>query len=145
MDGKVLSSIYINQPKIDYIDSWDEVEGDSSFIGNTEKEINHFTTKEELKQLIDLGYIDNPGENIEQAVDSAAKENKFNLARIYQHTNKLSKAIEILEELTQKYPKEPRFPIRLAQVYQLVKEFDKSQQLIEKLKIEHNNFVKRYA
>ncbi len=133
MQGKVLSSIFEQQPEIRFIDSWDQIEGNSGFIGN-EPKANHQTSKEELKQLIDLGYIEDPGDNLEQAVSNAGKENKFNLARIYQHQQQHDKALQTLLELSEDFPDEHRFKIRMASLHQRMGQYTQSQQLINELR-----------
>ncbi len=133
MDGKALVQIFEDPVKLEYIESWDKCEGNSGMFKGDSK-IQHFTTREELQQLIDLGYIDDPGDDIVNAVQQTTKESKFNLARIYLHSHRYEKAIAIFEELTEAFPDEPRFKIRLASTLQRIGKHQKCQKLLEELK-----------
>jgi predicted AlkP superfamily phosphohydrolase/phosphomutase/Tfp pilus assembly protein PilF len=135
MDGKPLQQIFEKPVANEYIDSWDDMEGDSGMISSIEGDKKkHFGTKEELQQLIDLGYIEDLGDDIKTAYEKSNTESKFNLGSVYAYSGKFHKATEVFEDLASQFPFEPRYKIRLASTYQRIGKHEKSQQIIEELK-----------
>lgn len=135
LDGKPLQNIFETTVENKYIDSWDSIDGNSGMISSIEPEKKkHFGTKEELQQLIDLGYLEELGDDIKTAYEKSNTESKFNLGCIYSHSGNFHKATEVFEELASQFPYEPRYKIRLASTYQRIGKNDKSQQNIDELK-----------
>ena len=135
MDGKPILEMFENPGKIDYIDSWEDVEGDFGEL--TESDMpSEFSDQETMEQLIELGYIDRPDEKKENAILKTKCDLKHNLARVHLGKNDFEKAREILLELT-----EEEDPIDTAPYYyDLVKielkfkRFDEAEQYIRKIK-----------
>ena len=67
MDGNVALDIFENPTTPSYIDSWESVEGDFGQHENA-KESDQLSDHETMEQLIALGYVDSPNENIEIAI-----------------------------------------------------------------------------
>ncbi|MCX7696481.1 MAG: alkaline phosphatase family protein [Bacteroidales bacterium] len=98
MDGRVLMEIFEHPPRVDYIDSWDQVAGDFAELPE------HFRWTDEnpieaIEQLVALGYIEKPDEDAIKARKKIWIENQFNLARVYISKFEYDKAKQILEEL----------------------------------------------
>ncbi|WP_235297963.1 alkaline phosphatase family protein [Portibacter marinus] len=133
MDGKVLTQIYSDTTPIEKIDSWEDVKGDDGShppgVISSKKEI-----QAELQQLIDLGYIDDPGDDIQLAIKNTVEENNFYLSRSYYNGNQWSKGIEILEQLLKESPHKIRYAQYLLKGYLSVKNYKKSRILIDKIK-----------
>lgn len=97
MDGKPLLSAFETPPAIETIASWDEIdEGDAGMLP-PEAQLDPVEAQEAVRQLIELGYIDEPDENQEKAVDDTLKELRYNLARSYQGAGYYREAAEIYE------------------------------------------------
>ncbi|MFZ4740897.1 MAG: alkaline phosphatase family protein [Bacteroidales bacterium] len=133
MDGKVLSNAYENPIPLDYIDSWEKQEGNFWTYPEFMKE-NPFEAAEALKQLVELGYIEDPGEDKNKAVEMVNDENHYNLSMVYISDKRYSEAIEILEKLLFKNPDEPRYNIAIIECYISIKQFEKAQLIIDKIK-----------
>jgi len=92
MDGKVLLQAFEETPEIDTIQSWENIKGED---GRHPKGISQ--SKEEmqaeLQQLIDLGYIKDPGDNIEKAIKETRDENNYYLSRSYLNGGKWKEGI----------------------------------------------------
>ena len=117
MDGKVLVNALEQTPEIDTIKSWENIKGaDGSHPEGLQ--INEEDARAELQQLIELGYIEDPGENGAAAVKNTVDENNYNLARAYIDGQKWVEGIEILEKLYTENPQTLRFAVRLAHAYQ---------------------------
>jgi predicted AlkP superfamily phosphohydrolase/phosphomutase/tetratricopeptide (TPR) repeat protein len=132
MDGKVLVNAFENPGKINYIESWDKIEGDFGEHAEHKKE-NVQDSAEALQQLIDLGYIENPGEDKIKAMKSVEIESKYNLSRVYFSKNDFRKAKVLLEELIQNNELDIRFNVDLATCYLNLLEFDKVRVIVERM------------
>ena len=147
MDGRVLVEVFNNEKPIKTIDSWEKVDGES---GQLPEDIDEdpIMAQEALKQLVDLGYIDKPDENIEKAVKKTIVELDYNLSRVLIASKKYAEALKIIHRLVQDYSNEPRFVQRYAFCLNETGEFVKSKEvlydLLKKLKEKrlNNNEVK---
>lgn len=135
MDGKPILEMFEEAGKPEYIDSWEDVEGDFGEL--TESDMpSEFSDQETMEQLIELGYIDRPDEKKENAILKTKCDLKHNLARVHLGKNDFEKAREILLELI-----EEEDPIDTAPYYyDLVKielkfkRFDQAESYIRKIK-----------
>lgn len=125
MDGKVLLNVFDPRPDVGTINSWETIEppkredGTSSTGMHPDKTvISEEDNQAELQQLIELGYIADPGKNGQDAVKATIDENNYNLARAYIDGQKWEDGINILESLYQDNPETIRFSTRLAHAYQ---------------------------
>ncbi|SDI38005.1 alkaline phosphatase family protein [Winogradskyella thalassocola] len=97
MDGKVALDIFKEPKKVNYIDSWEDVKGD---FGEHESDLSDLLDEEEsMQQLIDLGYIEKPDNNIEIAILKTSCDLKHNLARVFLGKKDYSESKRILLEL----------------------------------------------
>ena len=132
MDGKPLVTIYESPPEIRLIDSWDEVEGTS---GMHPPDARQDTTEnaEAIKQLVALGYIEEPSEDQSKAVDECVRELRYNLAQSYTDANRWVEAAVIFEDLWERWPDEHRFGTNLIECYGALEELAKRADAIETL------------
>ncbi len=118
MNGKILIDIYEKAPEPRYITSWENIEGNNfAMLKSDNTSQDTYTAQEAMKQLIELGYIEDPGDDVKKAVEITIKENRYNLARVFMGTNRYVKAIPILEDLYKNYNTESRFALRLITCY----------------------------
>jgi len=130
MSGKALTEIYQDPPLLKYISSWEDTDGYSGMPTRIEDE-DPAATQEGLKQLVELGYIEDPGENIQDMVDLTIRETQFCLARVYLSTGRSGEAIPILEKLHREIPEESRFGFRLMAAYTHTGQLEKALELAE--------------
>jgi tetratricopeptide (TPR) repeat protein len=112
MDGKVLVTAFTEPPRVEPIESWDKVSGEAG-THSAETRLDPAASAAAFKQLVELGYVAPPAENVQQTVDESVRELKYNLARAYRDGNCCSDAAALGEELWQRWPKEHRFGILL--------------------------------
>ena len=135
MDGKVALDIFKNPGKVEYIDSWDDLEGDFGEL-KKERETDQLSDSETMEQLIELGYIERPDEKIEDAIIKTRSDLKHNLARVYLGKKDYENAREILLELIE----EPEpidiipFYMDLLTIELKYSNFDKAQEYLDKLR-----------
>lgn len=132
MDGRVLTEIWENPPEVKTIPSWEEVEGDDG------RHPPHFQfdpadDQELLKQLVDLGYVEDPEDDQKMAGKNALRELQFNLARSYVDGARHGDSIPILEELVEDWPMEHRFLNQLAFSYLAVNRVEDARRMVEKI------------
>ncbi len=65
MDGKPLLTIFKQPNKVQYVESWDDIAGDSG-MHPPDMQIDPVDAREALQQLVDLGYIEGIDENKEK-------------------------------------------------------------------------------
>jgi predicted AlkP superfamily phosphohydrolase/phosphomutase/tetratricopeptide (TPR) repeat protein len=115
MDGGPLLSIYEHPPRVRFIDSWDDVPGDAARLSGGEAGGSEAAAAV-LKQLADLGYIEAPPEDQQQAIDQTIREQRYNLARALVDGGRDDEAATILADLWDRWPDETRFGIHLFQI-----------------------------
>lgn len=133
MDGTPLVQAFEKQPEIKTIESWEKVEGESGMHPEDMKQ-TPFEAQAEIEQLVELGYIERPDENIEKAMKTVQTETTYNLARVYIGAQRHSEAIPLLEDLLEEKPKESRFALRLVDCYVELGEIHRATELIEDFK-----------
>jgi predicted AlkP superfamily phosphohydrolase/phosphomutase/tetratricopeptide (TPR) repeat protein len=133
MDGKVLANAFVNPVVPEYIESWDKVEGDFGEHPADLKE-DSIASAEAMKQLIDLGYVEDFGEDKAKAMEKTVIESKYNLARVFLSKNDFPSAISLLEELVTTNEKDARFLLALSKSYLSQRKYEKAQDLINKLR-----------
>ncbi|HHJ34551.1 MAG TPA: tetratricopeptide repeat protein, partial [Gammaproteobacteria bacterium] len=132
MDGRVLSEIYQQEKPISYINSWDEVAGDCAMY-SAEEQSDPIASKEAIKQLIALGYIDEMGGDMQKNVTRMANELQFNLAMSYMDANIHTEAVPILENLYTENPDQHRYGIQLSLCYRALEDIPALEKLVERL------------
>ena len=98
MDGKVILDIFEKISKPKYIDSWEDKQGD---FGLLEKEdVNEaFSDDETMEQLVELGYVERPDDDIAISIFKTKLDLKHNKARVYLGKKDYQTAKDILIEL----------------------------------------------
>lgn len=133
MDGKILIQAFDNEDIIEPIESWENIPGEDgrhpSAIEQSEED-----TKAELQQLIELGYIADPGEDKELAIKNTLDENNYNLARAYLNGQQWDDGIALFEKLHEENPTVLRFANYLANAYLTVGKFKKARKVVEHIR-----------
>ncbi len=129
MDGKSLTAIFEKETIPAFIPTWDEHEFRPIATSGAKDE-----DQEYIKQLVDLGYIEDPGANKEEAGANTLRNNQFFLARAYIDGNKYLEAVPILESLIMEKPGQARYVMSLCNCYQKLLQFDKIDQTVSAYK-----------
>ncbi len=133
MDGVPLTQIFEKIPEVKTISSWEDVKGESGmFPPDTLQE--PYEVQAEMEQLVELGYIEKPDEDLQVAQTTVKKETKYNLARVFMGSLKFTEALPLLEELLDEFPKESRVVIRLATCYNELNMFDETKKIIQEFR-----------
>lgn len=114
MDGKVLVNCFTEEQHPAFVDSWDSIAGDHPDGQHArDTQIDPTEARESIKQLIDLGYIDEPNPDRAAAIEETVRELDYNLAQAYMDASQSAEAARILERLWDRWPEESRFGVRL--------------------------------
>lgn len=127
MEGRVLTEIFTEPPRVEKIPSWEET---------TEKTPRNVTAPGEqlnsalvMRQLADLGYVNLP--EGDEAGFREAEYYNFNLARVLMFGRKFAEAVPVLEQLVASSPDEQGFQLFLAQCYSELGRIDDCRRLCE--------------
>ena len=134
MDGKVLTSVFEQSPEVQHLKSWENIPGADGSHPPEAELISADDARAELRQLIELGYIADPGENGAAAVKSTLDENNYNLARAHIDGQQWAEGIEILERLHTENPETARFAVRLAVAYQATGKLRDARRVVDHLR-----------
>ena len=81
MDGRVLVSAFEKDPEIKFVESWEKIEGDSG-QHPVDMRLDSAETQDSMQRLVELGYIDEPDQDLEKAAKQSLRELDDNLARL---------------------------------------------------------------
>jgi tetratricopeptide (TPR) repeat protein len=132
MDGRVLVQAFEEPPQIERIASWENEPGECG-MHPADMRMDPAAAQAVLQQFVALGYIQPPSETQAKASEVAVREQQYNLARVYLDTQRYPQALPIFEELTQKWPDQPRFNQHLAQCYWALGRRNEAKKLLEPL------------
>ncbi|MDA7873786.1 alkaline phosphatase family protein [Rhodopirellula sp.] len=155
MDGRVLQDAFEDSTPIEPISSWDEVAGECG-MHPSDFQLDPQESQSALQQLIDLGYIEDPGEEVGEAIATTNRELQYNLARAYMDGSQYLDAISILQKCWDRWPEESRLGVQLIQCHlalEMAKEaretlttlFDRKQEMAESAAKQLQELVKQYS
>jgi tetratricopeptide (TPR) repeat protein len=133
MEGKVLHQCFENPIEADYINSWEEVEGNAGMHDELFRE-DPWAAQEALQQLVELGYIEALDDDKLKEVEKSKRENQYYVARNMINGNRVAPAIEILERIFEESDV-LRYGHRLAFAYLSQKMYAKCAEVIQKMKV----------
>ncbi len=109
MEGKPLVSAFEQAPDIERIPSWEKVAGEDGRLLPKVEDENPAAAQAALRQLVDLGYIADPANNVHRMVALAEAEADFNVAVSLCEAGRTREGKEVLSKLTAKHPNEARY------------------------------------
>ena len=110
MDGRVVVSAFARAPEVTFIPSWDDVPGnDGRHPGHTR--LDPVVAVLAVEQLVALGYVEKPGDNIEEYVEKTVNELRLNLLEAFQDGNRHPEALEIARDLCRRNPDDQRYAL----------------------------------
>ncbi len=115
MEGKVLVSAFDNPPAIERIESWEAVsdpvyEARERDAPSDDPEAAAAAAAS-MQQLVELGYIEAPGEDVERDIVRARAAQKFNLACTCMDGKHPERALKLALELAAQFPQDAAFQV----------------------------------
>ena len=110
MEGKVLVNAFEQAPDIQRIASWEDVP-DPVYDARVRDAVDDDpeAAAAAMHQLVELGYIEAPGEDVERDIVRARAAQKFNLACTCIDGKHPTRALELALELVAQFPQEPAY------------------------------------
>ena len=133
MDGIPLVNAFEHPREMDMIPSWDDLEGEDG-AHPPDRVVDPQDAAEALQQLVELGYIEKPNDDVQTAIDETMRENDYNLARSYMSAMRYVSAVPLMERIYEKWPYEHRFGIQLMRCLQNLGRTDEARALLVTLK-----------
>jgi len=130
MEGRPLVQAFEGPVEVKSIKSWEKVEGNCGMHPYDKLE-DPYEASEEIARLVELGYIEAPGEDNKETIEKTITESKYNLSRAYIGGGKSKEALPILEEIYSQHNEQSRFALWLANCYYNLDEFDRCNEIIE--------------
>ena len=116
MEGKVLVNAFEEPPVIERIPSWETVDDpDERRRGFHAAVEDPAVAAEAMRHLVELGYIEAPGEDLQRAIARARAEQKFNLAATLMDGGRGAEALPILAGLIAEFPEQLRHRVLYGQ------------------------------
>jgi len=132
MDGRPLLAAWEQAPEVARIPSWDAVPGDDG-RHPADLKPDPESEKAALEQLIALGYVQRPSDNVQEAVRETVREQDINLAEALMDANKEIEALPILRKLQAEWPEEWRFALRRAMCCKALGRVEELREIVEGL------------
>jgi tetratricopeptide (TPR) repeat protein len=113
MSGRVIAEAFEVPVAIETVESWDLEPGDA---GEHPPEMRQdpFEAADALRQLVDLGYMADLGDDQKRLVELTRRESRFNEAVVLMTTGRPAQAVPILSALVEERPDEVRYRSSLA-------------------------------
>jgi predicted AlkP superfamily phosphohydrolase/phosphomutase/tetratricopeptide (TPR) repeat protein len=132
MEGKVLYQCFENPVMANFIESWENVSGETGQHDPMLRE-DPWAAQEALQQLVELGYIEALDDDKLQQVEKCKRENQYYVARNMINGGRIIPAIELLQQIFSE-SKILRYGQRLAYAYLSRKMYLKCNDTIRELK-----------
>lgn len=116
MDGRVMAQAFETPPQVGQIPSWDAIDGPHpAGLHPPDKQIDPVAAQEAIQQLVELGYLEAPGEDVRKTIETTVHEQQFNLAIAYIDGALPQEALPLLAGLHKRQPEQARYTLALAQ------------------------------
>ena len=113
MAGRVIAEAFDPPVAIETVESWDAEPGDAG-EHPAEMRQDPFEAADALRQLVDLGYMADLGDDQKRLVELIRRESRFNEAVVLMTTGRPAQAVPILAALVEEVPAEARYRSSLA-------------------------------
>lgn len=98
MPGRVLAEVLEETKPLDRIETWEEVEGPCG-MHPTEMRVDPAESRAAMEQLVALGYVEAPSEDVEKTIRDTVACNEFNLIQSLVDSLRMAEAIERIDAL----------------------------------------------
>jgi len=99
MDGRPWVEVFRNQVKAERIFGWEGLGDDKAGLHSREIRQDPAEAAAAIAQLVELGYIAPPGEDVQETIRNTIRCNKTSLVRALLETPRMAQAVPLLQEL----------------------------------------------
>ena len=132
MPGRVLAEVLDAGEPAERIESWEEIEGDCG-MHPAGMRIDPAESRAVLEQLVALGYVDPPSDDVEKTIRDTIHCNQFNLAQSLVDCFNYADAIEVFEGLEESFRSGAAVQVMLATCYLGMGDRQKARALLQAL------------
>jgi tetratricopeptide (TPR) repeat protein len=132
MNGKVLTDCFQDDVQPQFIESWEDVEGD--FGEHDTTHLDTVSSNEAISQLVELGYIEKPDEDKTKQVERTKADLRYNLARVHIGKKEYREAEELLKGLVKEDASRYYCDLDLVLIYLNINEYDNARVHMEALR-----------
>jgi len=132
MPGRVWLETLERNIDVDRVISWDLMPG-ADGRHQEELRVDPEASLAAVQQLVELGYVDAPGDDQQKRIDLAVKDRNHNLVRALMHGGKHDRAAEILEDLLAQNPETFGYLVKLAECRLSLGQLDAVEDLIGRM------------
>lgn len=136
MPGRVLQDAFENPATVERIPSWENVAGNSGQHPGELRE-DPWAAAAALSQLVELGYLEAPGEDEAKHAEKVIRESKFYLARVFLTTERPAEALPVLQEIFNEAPHVFRYGLRLIHCYSRLGKIAEARATLERVRSEN--------
>ncbi|GAB4188767.1 MAG: hypothetical protein Kow00105_03340 [Phycisphaeraceae bacterium] len=149
MDGRPWLEVLDQPVQPERVLSWDAIPGESGMLEESERE-DPVAAAEAIRQLVELGYIEDPGDDAEKAIRNTVRDMKHNLARALEDSKRAHLALPIWEELAEMESEHgDYFKLQVTRSYMRQGQFEKMEQYLKQHfqpeQLEHPTFVMQFG
>jgi len=128
MDGRALTQSFAESVTLDRIPSYEDEHPDDG-VHRGEQFDDPYSAQTILKSLIELGYIEAPGDDQTKAVEQNLRDRQHNLAQVYFSTGRMQQAYDILIKLLKDHDA-PQFRSRIAMCLIAMGRIDEAEEIL---------------
>ncbi len=134
MPGRVLAEVLEDAEPLNRIETWEEIEGDAG-MHPAELRVDPVESQAMLEQLVALGYVDAPSDDVEKTIRDCVASNQFNLIQSLIDARNYPQAVIEFENLTEDVRQTPGAQIILASCYMALDDKQRARDILEALVI----------
>jgi predicted AlkP superfamily phosphohydrolase/phosphomutase/tetratricopeptide (TPR) repeat protein len=143
MPGRVLAEVLDDSRPLDRIESWEEIDGDAG-QHPANRRVDPAEARAVLAQLVALGYVNPPSDDVEKTICDTIACNCWNLAQSLADTFEFAAAIDVLDKLEEPLRSSAPVQILLANCYMGRGNRNKAREVLEKLLADNADVPRMY-
>lgn len=132
MRGRPWVEVFDRPLESDRVLSWEQIEGDCG-MHPPDARVDPVAEQQAMQQLIELGYIDAPGEDVQKNIEGTIASNQLNLALSMIDANRPAPAILLLEELLESGYEQTTVKMQLAVCHMMMNHNDQARTIVDEL------------
>ncbi len=133
MDGRPWLEVFSSNSNVSSIASWEEVRSDAGMHPDDLQE-DPAEAAEAMRHLIELGYVEAPGEDVEELLSKLDADRTANLAMALSSSKRAHQAVALWEKLVGDHPEEEGYLIQLAACCLGLGRIDQSEDALNRIK-----------
>ena len=133
MPGRVLQAAFEKEPFLERIPSWENMPGNSGQHPGELRE-DPWAAAEALSQLVELGYLEAPGEDEVKHAERVTRESKYYLARVFLTTGRPGEALPVLKTIFSEAPDVLRYGLKLVQCHNRLGQIAEARSIMEQIR-----------